>query len=184
MRGREYVKSLDGYVRVLDESSGRRKTVPTSITKTLARRLLLGVAVAVAALGLAAACGGGEDSASVQLSEQAGSGQSGTATFAAQGVKTTVTIEVSNPPAGRQPSHIHEGTCENPNPQPAFALSNVTDGKAETTVDVSLEELLSDGDYYVNVHKSLAEIETVVACGQIQEPADTGGGGGYGGGGY
>ena len=157
--------------------------MPTSITKTLARRLLLGVAVAVAALGLAAACGGGEDSASVQLSEQAGSGQSGTATFAAQGEKTTVTIEVSNPPAGRQPSHIHEGTCENPNPAPAFALENVEDGRAETTVGVSLEELLS-GDYYVNVHESDAEIDTVVACGLIQEAPDADGGGYGGGGGY
>jgi hypothetical protein len=146
-------------------------------------RLLLGVAVVVAALGLAAACGGGEDSASVRLSEQGGSGQSGTATFAAQGDTTTVTIELSNPAAGLQPSHIHEGTCENPNPQPAFPLDNVEGGKAETTVDVPLEELLSDGNYYVNVHESVAEIETVVACGQIQEPAgaDEGGGGGYGG---
>jgi len=157
--------------------------VPTLIMKTPARRLLLGVAMAVAALGLAAACGGGEDSASVQLSEQGGSGQSGTATFAAQGDKMTVTIELSNPAAGRQPSHIHEGTCENPNPQPAFPLDNVEGGKAETTVDVSLEDLLSNGHYYVNVHQSEAEIETVVACGQIEEPAGADEGGGYGGGG-
>lgn len=160
--------------------------MPTLITKSLSRRLPLGVAVTVAALGLATGCGGGEDSVSVHLSQEAGSGQSGTATFTAQGDKTTVTIEVANAPVGRQPSHIHQGTCESPNPQPAFALDNVEDGKAETTVDVSLEELRSDGDYYVNVHKSEAEIETVVACGEVSEPAgaEEGGGDGYGGGGY
>ena len=30
-----------------------------------------------------------------------------------------------------EPSHIHEGTCANPNPAPAFPLSNVRD-EAET----------------------------------------------------
>lgn len=157
--------------------------MPSLIAKGLTRRFLFGVALTVTAFGLAAGCGGGEaTSASVQLSQQAGSGQSGTANLVAEGDKTTVTIELSNPSASRQPSHIHEGTCESPNPQPAFPLNNVEGGKAETTVEVSLEELLGEGDYYVNVHKSEAEIETVVACGEISEPAGGNGGSGYGGG--
>jgi len=157
--------------------------MPTLTTKTL-RRVLFGIALAIAALAVAAGCGGGERSVSLQLSEQDGSGQSGTATLSAEGSKTRVAIELSNPAAGPQPSHIHQGTCENPNPQPAFALNNVEGGKAEITVDVSLNELQGDDDYYVNVHKSAAKIETVVACADIPEGGrgGGGGGGGYGGG--
>ena len=154
--------------------------MPTSIVKSWSRRL--SVAVTVAAIGLTAACGG-EESVSLRLSSQSDSGLSGKATLTPEGSETTVTVELSGAPAGPQPSHIHEGTCENPNPAPAFALENVEDGRAETTVGVSLEELLS-GDYYVNVHKSDAEIETVVACGLIQEAPDADGGGYGGGGGY
>jgi hypothetical protein len=153
--------------------------MPTLTAKTL-KWGSLGVAVAVAALAVAAGCGGGTNTMSVQLGEQAGSGQSGTATLSAQGSKTRVAIELSNPAAGPQPSHIHQGTCENPNPQPSFALSNVVNGRAETTVDASLDELQGDGDYYVNVHKSAAEIETVVACGDLAEGSGAGGGSGGG----
>ena len=151
-------------------------------------RVVLGVVVAVAALGLAAGCGGGAaSSTSVLLGEQGGSGQSGTATLTPQGSTTRVVIELSHPPAAPQPSHIHQGTCENPNPQPAFPLNNVERGTAETTVNASLKELQDSGDYYVNVHKSGAEIATVVACGDIAASGggeDGRGGGRYGGGGY
>jgi hypothetical protein len=149
----------------------------------MSRRVILGVAATVAALGVASGCGGEGGSATsafVQLREQGGSGQSGTATLTAQGDKTTVAIELSGPAAGRQPSHVHQGTCANPNPRPAFPLTSVEEGRAETTVDVSLDELQGDKDYYVNVHKSDAEIETVVACGNLLESG--GGQGGYGGG--
>ena len=160
--------------------------MPTPIM--ISRRVVLGVVVAVAALGLVTGCGGiAASPTSVPLGEQGGSGQSGTATFTSQGSSTTVVIELSNPPAGPQPSHIHRGTCENPNPQPAFPLDDVEGGIAETTVKASLEELQGDEDYYVNVHKSEAEIEAVVACGNLPDSGrseDERGGGGYGGGGY
>ena len=159
--------------------------MPTPIM--IARRVALGIVVAGAALGLAAGCGAGSaSSTSVLLAEQGGSGQSGRATFTSEGRSTRVVVELSNPPAGPQPSHIHQGTCENPNPQPAFPLNNVEGGTAETMVNASLEELQDGADYYVNVHESEAEIESVVACGDIaaSDGADKRGGGRYGGGGY
>jgi len=153
--------------------------VPTPIMTS--RSVLLSFVVAIAAVGVAAGCGGNEaSSASVPLFEQGGSGQSGTATFTSQGSTTSVVLALSNPPAIPQPSHIHQGTCENPNPQPAFPLDDVEGGTAETTVKASLEALRGDEDYYVNVHKSAAELETIVACGNLPDS----GGGGYGGGGY
>jgi len=87
--------------------------VPTPIMTS--RRVLLSFVVAVAAVGVAAGCGGNEvSSTSVPLGQQGGSGQSGTATFTSQGSTTRVVIELSNPPAVPQPSHIHRGTCESP----------------------------------------------------------------------
>lgn len=150
------------------------------------RRVVLGAVMAVTALALAAGCGGNSASSiSVQLSEQAGSGQSGTASFTSRESSTSVVIELSNPPAVPQPSHIHRGTCANPDPQPAFPLSDVEGGSAESLVVVSLEELRDGADYYVNVHESSAEIETVVACGDIAvSGGGDSGGGGYGGRGY
>jgi len=150
------------------------------------RRVVLSFLVAVAALALAAGCGGSSaSSTSVELSEQGGSGQSGRATLTSQGGTTRVVVELSNPPPSSQPSHIHQGTCENPDPQPAFPLNNVEGGTAETALNASLEELQDGADYYVNVHKSEAEIESVVACGDIAASGageDEGGGGRYGGG--
>jgi hypothetical protein len=121
------------------------------------------------ALGFAVAgCGGGDDEAgvTVDLGTQNESGQSGTATLTADGEKTTVTIELSNPPGDAQPAHIHAGTCAELNPQPEFPLANVVDGKSETTVDAPLSALEGE-DYAINIHMSEADVETYVACGDI-----------------
>ena len=65
-----------------------------------------------------------------------------------------------------QPAHIHKGTCDNLDPNPAFPLENVVDGKSETDVDVSLDDLALSS-YAVNVHKSQDEADVYVACGDI-----------------
>jgi len=133
------------------------------------RFLLLTVLV----LGLAA-CGGddgddeaaGGDTVTVELAEQNGSGESGTATLTAEGEQTRVALDLSNPASDSQPAHIHAGTCANLDPAPAFALPNVENGSSEATVDVTLDELTS-GDYAVNVHKSNDEADVYVACAEI-----------------
>jgi hypothetical protein len=124
-------------------------------------------------LGLAA-CGGddggdeaaGGDTVTVELAEQNGSGESGTATLTAEGEQTRVVLELSNPASDSQPAHIHNGTCANLDPAPAFGLPNVEDGSSEATVDVALDELTS-GEYAVNVHKSNDEADVYVSCGDI-----------------
>lgn len=129
-------------------------------------------AVLLTALGFAVAgCGGDDESAgeagvTVDLGTQNESGQSGTATLTADGEKTKVTIDLSDPPGDPQPAHIHAGTCAELNPQPEYPLANVVDGKSETTVDAPLSALEGD-DYAINIHKSEAEVETYVACGDI-----------------
>ena len=138
------------------------------------RTLALAVLAIVSSLTLfAAGCGGGDNEAAgdggitIDLAAQGGSNESGKATLTPAGDgKVKVVVEAENAPGEPQPSHIHEGTCDNPNPQPKYPLANVEDGKAESTVNTTLDDLQSE-DYYVNIHKSEADIATVVSCGDI-----------------
>jgi hypothetical protein len=133
---------------------------------------------AVAALLVAFAlpgCGGGEEDAAagsdddaltLTLAEQAGSGQSGTATLTADGdERTRVVVELSNPPGPAQPSHVHSGTCDDIGSvvQP---LESVEGGNAESVVPMSLKEL-QRGGLIVHAHKSEAESKVSVACAEI-----------------
>ncbi len=137
---------------------------------------------------LAAGCGGGDDegaasgsgTVTVQLSEQNGSSEEGTATLTAAGDKTKVVVDISNGTSTPQPAHIHEGSCAKLNPQPEYALQNVVSGKSTSTVPVSLEDLKSEA-YAINVHKSAADLMTYVSCGDIggsgDDSSDNGGSG-------
>ena len=70
---------------------------------------------------------------SEQQGEQNASGQSGTATPSPNDDGTVhVSLEISNPPAEAQPAHIHQGTCAELNPTPAFPLESVVNGTSET----------------------------------------------------
>lgn len=87
------------------------------------------------------------------------------------------------------PAHIHEGTCDDLDPNPAYPLSSVgaamlidgtptageemvgTDSaipveSSVTTVDVALDDLLAE-EYAINVHESPENAENYIACGDI-----------------
>ena len=143
---------------------------------------------AVAALLVAFAlpgCGGGEEEAeagsedalTLTLAEQAGSGQSGTATLTADGdERTRIVVELSSPPGPAQPSHVHSGTCDDIGAIVA-PLVSVEGGNAESVVPMSLKELRR-GDLIVHAHKSEAESKVSVACAEI--PKAESGSGSYG----
>ena len=144
--------------------------------------------VAAALLGLlVAGCGGSSSGSSssksknvkVDLGEQNGSGESGTATLTQEGGKTMVVIDLKNGSTTAQPAHIHKGTCAKLNPTPEYALTNVQSGKSTTTVSVSLDSLKS-GSYAINVHTSASDLKTYVACGDIGSGKSSGGSGGGG----
>lgn len=125
--------------------------------------------IALAALALAA-CGGGEEAGSdevtVELAEFDGSGQSGTATLTAEGEQTRVVISIDDPVSDSQPAHIHEGTCDDLAPEPAYGLPNVATGSSESTVDVSLDTL-TGGAFAINLHMSDEDLATYTSCGDI-----------------
>ena len=129
----------------------------------------LGLALAMAGmLGLAGA--GRAEAAGpviVQLTPQNASGESGTATLTEQGTKTKVVVGINGAPAGvAQPLHVHKGTCAQLDPKPAYGLTTLTDGKSETTIDVSLTQLQTGG-FAINGHKSAQDANTYVFCGNI-----------------
>jgi CHRD domain len=114
-----------------------------------------------------ASSGGGTQAKSMtlNLSPIKGSGETAKATLTPVGNKTRVTINAKNLTAKDQASHIHTQTCANPNPQPAYPLNNVKNGKASTLINVPLTKLEA-GQFYVNIHKSAKDF-TVVSCADI-----------------
>ena len=113
------------------------------------------------------AAGGLEGATEVELKEQNASGITGLATLAPHGEKTNVVLEMVQAfDIDPQPAHIHKGTCANLDPEPAFPLPTLVDGLGGGDVDIDLEEL-RQGEYAINVHKSVAEPKVYVACGEI-----------------
>ena len=115
----------------------------------------------------------------VNLTEQNGSGQNGTAVIEEMNGQLMVTVNVTGGSDVPQPAHIHRGTCANLDPRPAFPLTSLVNGKSDTTVATTMAEL-SAGTYAINIHKSPTEASVYVSCGDIVNMALTGGGTGTG----
>jgi hypothetical protein len=110
-----------------------------------------------------------EQATSIDLTEQNGSGITGTATVTpVSESQTEVVLDLTGgePSDEPRPAHIHKGTCEDLDPTPAYPLESVQDGHSETTVEVSAIELLAE-PFAINVHRSEADAGTYVACGEI-----------------
>lgn len=108
-----------------------------------------------------------DDVVTVTLESQNNSGQSGFATMVPEGNTTKVVIEIPNMPAGvAQPAHIHLGRCDKLDKEPKWNLQAVKGGRSVTVVPVSLDTILKQRTA-INVHKSAAEAQIYVACGNI-----------------
>jgi plastocyanin len=82
--------------------------------------------------------------------------------------------------ADAHPAHVHEGSCAELDPSPAYPLTDVapmegaTEGatsalpvaQSATEIEVALDDLLAD-PYAINVHLSAEESGTYIACGDI-----------------
>ena len=110
----------------------------------------------------------------VQIGEQNGSGEHGTAKLTPlEGGQTKVEISMKGEPKKTtQPAHIHEGSCANLDPKPKQGLDNIVNGKSTTVVPVALNDLV-DKKLAINVHKSTDDIKTYVACGDITSNSKT-----------
>jgi len=103
----------------------------------------------------------------VTLDTQNKSGESGTATITDDNGKAKVVITVTGEAASAsQPAHIHIGSCPTPG-DVKYPLTNVTKGKSESTLTLSINELMAQLPLAVNIHKSAGDLTTYVACGNI-----------------
>lgn len=155
-----------------DVKDGKSETtVNASLSDLLSGEYAINVHKSASDLATYVACGDlpkvGPNEVTIHLNQQSASGESGTATLTAAGNQTKVAVNLTGQPAGAdQPSHIHEGNCTTLNPAPKYPLTDIKDGKSETTVNASLSELTSE-NYAINVHKSASELTTYVACGDL-----------------
>jgi uncharacterized protein YxeA len=100
------------------------------------------------------------------LTAQNDSGQNGTVVFEEVGSQVRVTLTLSNPSANPQPAHIHSGRCPTPGAV-VYPLTDVVNGTSVTALDTNFNELVNQGDLAVNVHKSSAESNVYVSCGDV-----------------
>ncbi|MBI4499367.1 MAG: CHRD domain-containing protein [Chloroflexi bacterium] len=129
------------------------------------KRPVAGV-LALALFALFASLAAAQGPLKLTMNAQNNSGQNGSVTLTAKGDQTDVLIDIAPGAAGvAQPAHIHDGTCANLGGV-KYPLTNVTEGKSTTTVNVDLATL-EKGTYAVNVHKSPQEVRVYVSCADI-----------------
>lgn len=103
----------------------------------------------------------------ISIDEQNESSESGTAILTEKDGKVLVTLSMTGAPSGvAQPAHIHAGSCPKPGAV-SYPLTDVTDGKSETTIDISLTDLKAKLPLAINVHKSAAQVNLYVSCGDL-----------------
>ncbi len=112
---------------------------------------------------------GGHKAAHAHLQALGGSGVTGKAELQAMDDGTThVVIHLEGDEQGEsRPAHLHEGTLDEYDPKPKYPFENVENGTSESTVDVSLEEIMSE-DFVVAVHESEENISNIVAAGEVE----------------
>ncbi len=149
---------------------GARPSVPISRRRPVGRR------AGAIDRGVVPAVAQGDETIVIDMEELNDSGVSGTATLEPDGDVTVVSLELEGA-TGDHPAHVHEGTCEDLDPNPAYPLTDVNaDGVSETTIEVPLADLLAS-PHAVNVHRSTEDIGTYVACGNIVAPEEEAAGG-------
>lgn len=104
---------------------------------------------------------------SVTLNAINRSGESGTATLQEMDGKVQVSINLTGKTtASPQPAHIHVGTCTNVG-NIIYPLTDVVSGQSTTTLPVDMATLMAKGKTVINVHQSVKQINTHVACGTL-----------------
>lgn len=90
--------------------------------------------------------------------------------------ETEARVSISNAaPGGVHPWHVHRGQCGSDQgilgPADSYKPLKVDgDGRAESTAKLSMP-VPKSGDYYLNVHASAANMQTIVACGNFAPPS-------------
>ena len=108
------------------------------------------------------------------LTAQAGYSVTGSFRAFVKDGRTEVTVNVANASPGQHlPWHIHEGTCGNdrgivgdPSSYPPLVVGDNGSATGSARVMAGLDEAK---DYFVNVHASSTNLQTIVACGDLDD---------------
>lgn len=104
----------------------------------------------------------------IPLAIENNSGEAGLAILSETNGKATVSIAMTFgfPNDKEQPAHIHIGSCPGINAI-KYQLNGIKNGKSETTLAISLDQLLKELPLAINIHKSETAITEYVSCGNI-----------------
>ena len=106
---------------------------------------------------------------SFDLEEQNNSTESGTATLKEVDGQMVVTLILTGAPKGvTKPAHIHSNTCADIGGV-VYPLTFPVDGHSETTLDTTFDKMTAQMPLALNVHKSAAESNIYVACGDLPQ---------------
>lgn len=107
----------------------------------------------------------------VKLKSQNNSNQEGLVALMEESGKVKVVLQVESGAKDiPQPAHIHIGSCAGIGGV-KYPLENVINGKSETTLNVTLADLIKSLPLAINVHKSAQQVGTYVSCGDITAEA-------------
>jgi hypothetical protein len=108
-----------------------------------------------------------EQPVTVQLDAEDDSGVSGTAVLTADGDQTTIEVSLVGSEEGYE-GHSFDSTCDDHASASVFyAIEPVdADGKSTSVVDAPLSEL-TNGEFWIHLHRPAGERGVGVACGQI-----------------
>lgn len=104
------------------------------------------------------------------MMEENNSGESGTVTMTEGTDGTTVVVDLKNGTSTPQPAHFHAGSCADLDPTPLAPLADVVNGKSENLISATIDQVFQISDQAglaINVHKSKAEADVYVSCGDI-----------------
>jgi hypothetical protein len=106
---------------------------------------------------------------SVTLDETGGSGKSGSASIRQDAADLIVDIVLApSEPTDDHPVHIHSGLCGTGAPI-SHNLTNIVDGMSSTILTAVALDEVADGAHSITVHESAANLQNVIACGDIPE---------------
>jgi hypothetical protein len=111
----------------------------------------------------------------VDIPEEDGSGVTGTAVLTADGDQTIFDLELVGGEAGYE-GHIFDNTCDNHQGATVFYAIEPVDETltSQSILDVSFDEI-TNGTYWIHVHKPGGERGIGVGCGQIEAYSGVGG---------
>jgi hypothetical protein len=104
----------------------------------------------------------------INLSAQNNSGISGKAIITKIDGRAQVRLELTGAAYGLpRPAHVHVGSCANIGAV-KYPLSDVITGNSTTYLSVTLDQMKAELPLAINVHQSIAEVGTYVACGDVK----------------